>query len=160
MSQAVLGLGANLFDRMDAITSAVESLRLLPSTKSVRCSGIYQTSPVGFQNQPDFLNCAVLIETGLSPHALLGACLGIEAAMGRVRLQKNGPRRIDLDLLLYEDFTCKSEELVLPHPRIAERLFVLVPLKELFPDGNALGYRFEIPENHKDTVEFYGRIQK
>ena len=92
--------------------------------------------------QDNFLNAAVCIETNLSPHAILGACLGIEASMGRVRLHKNGPRTIDIDVLIYESYFSDSFELSLPHPRIKERAFVMVPMLDLFPSGRAPGLYF------------------
>lgn len=137
MSQAVIGIGVNLGDRMDTIERAVNALSLLPGTKVVKLSNIYETKPVGYDDQPDFLNCAVEIETNLSPRALLGACLGIEAAFGRVRTIKNGPRVLDLDIIIYDGVKSDSFELSLPHPRAAERAFVLLPLQDLFPAGRA-----------------------
>lgn len=137
MSQAVIGIGVNLGDRMDTIERAVNALSLLPGTKVVKLSNIYETKPVGYDDQPDFLNCAVEIETNLSPRALLGACLGIEAAFGRVRTIKNGPRVLDLDIIIYDGVKSDSFELSLPHPRAAERAFVLLPLQDLFPSGRA-----------------------
>lgn len=148
MRKAVIGLGANLGDRKTAIREAVHALSLLPGTSVLQCSGIYETVPVGIREQPDFLNSAVLIETKLTPHALLGACLGIEAAAGRIRTVKNGPRIIDLDLLLYEGINCGGEELLLPHPRMSERAFVLAPLSDLFPCGDALGFLFDAKKDY------------
>jgi|LSQX01.1.fsa_nt_gb 2-amino-4-hydroxy-6-hydroxymethyldihydropteridine diphosphokinase len=139
MSRAVLSLGSNLGDREGNIRSALKSLALLPGTAVVKASSLYETDPVGCTDQPVFLNAAVLVDTGLSPRALLGACLGIEAALGRVRRFKNGPRTIDIDILVYEDAVSDENELTLPHPRLRERAFVLVPLGEMFPDGNVLG---------------------
>ncbi|MDR3711829.1 MAG: 2-amino-4-hydroxy-6-hydroxymethyldihydropteridine diphosphokinase, partial [Puia sp.] len=110
--------------------------------------------------QPYFFNCAVAIETALSARALLGACLGIEAAMGRVRAEKNGPRVIDLDLLFYEGVRCCDAELTLPHPRIPERLFVLVPLRELFPGGEALGFPFDTHQAPDERVELFCAPQR
>lgn len=142
MSRAVLSLGSNLGDREENIKAALRALSKLPMTKVVETSKIYETEPVGYTDQPLFLNAAALIETGLSPRALLGACLGIEAAMGRIREFKNGPRTIDIDLLVYEGETGDDSELTLPHPGMRERAFVLIPLSDLFPDGNALGFDF------------------
>ena len=91
---------------------------------------------------PNFYNGAAVLSTALSPHALLGALLGIEAAAGRVRRMQNGPRTLDLDLLLYDGAKCDDAELTLPHPRMLERGFVLVPLLELYPKGTALSLPF------------------
>lgn len=141
--RAVLGLGANIGDPLSALRSAVDALGLLPHTTVTAVSSVYQTAPVGYTDQPDFYNIVVTVETALTPHALLGGCLGIEAALGRVRTFRNAPRVADIDLLLYEGYTEETEELTVPHPRMKERAFVLVPLAELFPEGEALGEKFE-----------------
>ncbi|MBE6768918.1 MAG: 2-amino-4-hydroxy-6-hydroxymethyldihydropteridine diphosphokinase [Ruminococcaceae bacterium] len=141
--RAVLGLGANLGDPLTALRTAVDALGLLPHTAVTAVSSVYQTAPVGYADQPDFYNIVVTVETALTPHALLGGCFGIEAALGRVRTFRNAPRVVDIDLLLYEGYCEKTEELTVPHPRMMERAFVLVPLAELFPEGEALGVPFE-----------------
>ena len=94
-------------------------------------SKVYETEPVGFANQDDFLNIAVEIETELTADNVLGACLGIEASLGRIRNIKNGPRIIDIDLLLYEEEKYNTPSLILPHPRMFEREFVLRPLLDI-----------------------------
>lgn len=94
---------------------------------------------MGYENQSMFYNAAVTVETELSAQMLLGACLGIEGAYGRIRTIKDGPRVLDLDLLLYEGMKSESFLLTLPHPRIFERAFVMVPLLDLFPSGRAPG---------------------
>ncbi|MBR7092204.1 MAG: 2-amino-4-hydroxy-6-hydroxymethyldihydropteridine diphosphokinase [Clostridia bacterium] len=142
MKRAVVALGSNLGDSRRILTQAVTALDALPGTGILAVSGLYRTAPWGYADQPDFLNAAVLLATPLSPRALLGACLGIEAAAGRRRTFANAPRPLDLDLLLYEGVVMQEPELTLPHPRMQERAFVLVPLADLFPDGEALGYRF------------------
>lgn len=142
MSTVVLGLGTNMGDRLKNLNEAVHAISLLPDTEVDKISGVYITKPVGFAEQDDFYNAVITIQTNLSPNAVLGACLGIEAAMGRVRRQKNGPRIIDIDVLLYESYFSDSFELTLPHPRIKERAFVMVPLLELFPSGRAPGLYF------------------
>lgn len=129
--RAYLSIGTNMGDRLSNLQNAVDSLRLLPETQVVETSPVYETDPVGFEKQNDFLNIAVELETGLSSLALLGALLGIEAALGRVRLFKNGPRVIDLDLLIYGDEIRNGKELTIPHPRMFEREFVLRPLCDL-----------------------------
>ncbi|MDD2362630.1 MAG: 2-amino-4-hydroxy-6-hydroxymethyldihydropteridine diphosphokinase [Oscillospiraceae bacterium] len=143
MNSAVLSLGSNMGDRQVNIKTALDALSALPDTGGVRVSKIYETRPEGYADQPLFLNAAAVIQTELSPRALLGACLGIEAAMGRVRNFKNGPRIIDIDLLVYEGETGNDLELTLPHPRMSNRDFVLIPLADLFPDGNVLGLDFK-----------------
>ena len=144
MNTAVIGIGTNMGDRLSHLRESLHALSLLPDTKLVQLSHIYETKPVGFAAQPDFLNCVVEVDTGLSPSALLGACLGIEAGMGRVRDLdiRNGPRVIDLDLLIYEHVKTESRELTLPHPRILERAFVMRPLLDLYPSGRAPGVYF------------------
>lgn len=128
---AYLGLGANIGDRQANLDGAVAALGLLPGTRVDAVSSVYETEPVGYADQPDFLNMCVRVVTTLSPRALLGAALGIEAAMGRVRGIKNGPRVIDIDLLLYDNAVINSPELTLPHPRMYEREFVMKPLGEI-----------------------------
>lgn len=142
MNTVVLGLGSNMGDRLKNLNAAIHAISLLPQTGVIKASRVYITKPVGYDDQDDFYNAAVLIETQLSPYVILGACLGIEADMGRVRRIKNGPRVIDIDVLLYESFTSDSFELTLPHPRIKERAFVMVPLLDLFPGGRAPGLYF------------------
>ena len=99
--KAVLGIGTNIGDRAENINSAMESLSLVPGIKVLRVSDTYETEPWGYTDQPNFYNNVVEIETTLSPEALLGVCLGIEAGMGRVRQFRNGPRVIDIDVILY-----------------------------------------------------------
>lgn len=129
--KAFLSIGTNMGDRLNNLQNAVDSLKLLPETSVTEVSPVYETDPWGFEEQANFLNIAVEIETDLTPESLLGALLGIEAALGRVRLFKNGPRVIDLDLLLFGDEKINNKVLVLPHPRMFEREFVLQPLSDL-----------------------------
>lgn len=138
METAYIGLGTNLGERLDNLQNALEALNLLPETRLLAVSSVYETDPVGYLEQQDFYNIVLKLETALSPQALLGSCLGIEAALGRVRTRKDGPRVIDLDLLLYGTVTMDTPELVLPHPRMKERGFVMIPLHELCPEIPAL----------------------
>lgn len=140
--EAVLGLGTNIGDRLANIRSACAAIERLPKTKIVKYSSLYETAPVGCGEQPDFLNGCVRLETALSAHALLGACLGIESAMGRERPFRYAPRVIDIDLLLYEKEKIETDELWLPHPRITERAFVLYPLREVLA-GSRLDFSCE-----------------
>lgn len=140
--KAVIGIGTNMGDRLKNVLDAVSALDLLPKTQVLGRSEIYETKPYGFAQQADFLNMAVEIETAFSAETLLGACLGIEAGFGRIRTFKNGPRVLDLDLLLAEGVRCDTELLCVPHPEIQNRSFVLVPLLDLFPSGTAYGYDF------------------
>ena len=142
--KAVLGLGANLGDRGEALRKALGFLNALPETRVTKCSGIYETAPVGVNgDQPDYLNCAAELETEFSPHVLLGMCLGIETALGRVRKGFKSPRTLDIDLLMCADgekqILSNTKELTLPHPLMLERAFVLVPLLEIYPDGMVFG---------------------
>ena len=155
MNTAVIGLGSNMGDRKKNLDDAVRALSLLPRTKVTKASKVYLTKPLGYEDQNDFYNAVVLVETELSPQTLLGGCLGIEAALGRIRLIRNGPRTIDIDLLLYENCRFDSYELTLPHPRMKERAFVMCPLLDLFPDGRAPGFYFlpHLKELGADGVE-------
>lgn len=128
---AYLGVGTNIGDRLQNLIDTTIALRLLPLTEIVEISNVYETEPVGYDNQNDFLNIVVSVSTELTAENLLGAALGIEASMGRVRTIKNGPRIIDVDLLMYGDEEYNKKTLVLPHPRMLERNFVLNPLLDL-----------------------------
>lgn len=142
MKQAILGLGSNQGDSMQILRQAAVSINLLPQTNILHASPVYRTAPWGYLDQPDFLNAVLLIETELSPSALLGACLGIEAAFQRKRSFPNAPRTLDIDLIVMEGIEMSTQELILPHPRFMERSFVLVPLMDLFPNGTVLGVPF------------------
>lgn len=131
MSKAYLGIGTNIGNREENLKNALLSLNLLPTTKVAAISSVYETAPVGYAEQGDFLNIAVEIETELTAQNILGACLGIEAGLGRIRNIKNGPRIIDIDLLLYEGEKYNTPSLILPHPRMFEREFVIRPLLDI-----------------------------
>ncbi|HET8523987.1 MAG TPA: 2-amino-4-hydroxy-6-hydroxymethyldihydropteridine diphosphokinase [Thermomicrobiales bacterium] len=133
MATAYLSLGANLGDRLATLRAAVQALGELGAMSAV--SPVYETTPVGYADQPDFLNAAVRLETDLPPLPLLDALNRIEAEMGRVRTFQNAPRTLDLDLLLYGDQIINSPRLTIPHPRMHERAFVLAPLSEIAGDA-------------------------
>ena len=134
MARAFVGLGSNLGDREENLRRAIDALGSLPGTAVVRKSHLRETEPVGFQDQPRFLNGAVELETNLEASELLGAMLDIERRLGRRRAGvRGGPRTIDLDLLVYDDLQIAEPGLELPHPRLAERRFVLEPLADLDP---------------------------
>lgn len=158
--KAVIGVGTNVGDRLQNIRDAKKALGLVPETKVTEVSFVYETEPWGYDQQDNFLNCVMIVETILSSRALLGVCLGIEAGIGRVRTIKNGPRVIDLDLLFYENVTADTPELMLPHPGVKERAFVLYPLHDVFPDMKIFGYDYS--ENFKNcdgnTVTFYSEL--
>lgn len=144
MNEAVLALGSNLGDRFNNLNLAIAALKRTPMVEVAQVSEIYETLPVEvLDKQPNFLNCCVKIKTELTPSALLGVALGIESSLKRERPFWHASRIIDIDLLLYEGVSCNSSELILPHPRMLERAFVLVPLKDLYPDFNALGVNFK-----------------
>ena len=135
MARAVIGLGANLGDPVAQLRTAMDAIGRLPLTRVALASSFYRTAPVGFAAQPDFVNAAVAVDTGLEPRALLDALRSIETAAGRERSFKDAPRTLDLDLLLYADRRIDEPELVVPHPRMHERAFVLAPLVEIEPDA-------------------------
>ena len=128
--QAFLGLGSNMGDRLANVQQAVDRLARTEGIRVLRASRVYETDPVG-PPQPDYLNAVVEVETMLRPRSLLEACLGVEAAMGRVRAERWGPRIVDVDVLTFGDEQIDEPGLTVPHPRLVERLFVLEPLAEL-----------------------------
>ncbi len=130
MSSAFLGLGSNQGDRLENLRAAVALLDEHEVTV-VRSSRVYETEPVGGPPQPDFLNAVVEVETGRDAYGLLDACLSIENALGRVRVERWGPRVVDLDILTFDDVVVDEPDLQIPHPRMHERGFVLIPLLEL-----------------------------
>ncbi len=134
MMPAALGLGGNLGDVRQAFERALAALAAHPEMVLVARSSLYRTPPWGPVAQPPFLNMAALIQTRLSPHALLDLCLALEAREGRVRAERYGPRTLDIDILVFGDLVLSDERLALPHPRLAERAFALVPLAEIAPD--------------------------
>ncbi|HEY0673608.1 MAG TPA: 2-amino-4-hydroxy-6-hydroxymethyldihydropteridine diphosphokinase [Longimicrobiales bacterium] len=127
-----IGLGSNVGDRGANLRRAVMLLRRQMAVVAV--SSIYESDPVGYTDQPRFWNMVVQVETDLSPRALLECLIGIEQEMGRERSFRNAPRNIDLDILLHDDVVMDEPGLNIPHPRIAQRAFVLKPLLELAPD--------------------------
>lgn len=135
MTWAYVGLGANVGNRRENLDRAVELLAAEPGVRVLAVSSVRETDPVGYEDQPRFLNAASALETELRPRELLERLLAIERALGRERAgPRFGPRTIDLDLLLYGNETLDEPGLNVPHPRLAERLFVLEPLYELAPD--------------------------
>ncbi len=134
MSLAYIALGANLGDPAATVNAAFAALDQLPESRLLAKSALYRTAPVGIADQPEFVNAAALIDTTLAPEALLDALLDIEQTFGRIRAERNGPRTLDLDLLLYDELTLATPRLTLPHPRLHLRAFVLQPLAELAPE--------------------------
>ena len=132
MTLAAIALGANLGDRLATLQQAVDRLSALGEVVAV--SSVYETDPVGYLDQPTFFNAVLLLETTIPPETLMRSLLQIEADLGRVRTFTNAPRAIDLDLLLYGDEIRDTPDLTLPHSRMHERAFVLVPLAEIAPE--------------------------
>ncbi|MDD5296413.1 MAG: 2-amino-4-hydroxy-6-hydroxymethyldihydropteridine diphosphokinase [Rhodocyclaceae bacterium] len=130
---AFLGLGSNLESPAEQVLRAFERIAATPGITLLRCSSLYRTAPIGYADQPDFVNAVVEVATTLTPEGLLAAMLEIEMSHGRVREFPNAPRTLDLDLLLYGDRVMVSEALTLPHPRAHQRAFVLHPLLEIAP---------------------------
>lgn len=133
MNEAFLSIGSNIGDRFVHLTEAVRALHSQEKVKVMAVSSIYETAPVGYTDQADFLNLVVQVETGLNPYELLSTCQEIEHKQGRVRNIRWGPRTVDLDILLYNNDNIEAENLVVPHPRMHERGFVLIPLLEIAP---------------------------
>jgi 2-amino-4-hydroxy-6-hydroxymethyldihydropteridine diphosphokinase len=131
--QCAIALGSNLGDSRTILKAALETLAETPGIILQAKSSWYQTKAVG-PPQPDYINGCVLLQVKTSPQLLLETLLGIEAQFGRVRRERWGPRSLDLDLLLYDDLILDTPNLVLPHPRMRERAFVLIPLAEIAPD--------------------------
>ena len=129
--QALIGVGANLGDRAATLAAAAARIQALPEISKLETSSMYETEPVGDLDQPRFLNQVFGVETTLTPELLLRALMTIEQEFGRVRVQRWGPRTLDLDLLAYEAEVRDSAELQVPHPRMFSRAFVIVPLREL-----------------------------
>ena len=141
MTEALLGLGGNVGDVPATIDRAIALFADGERTRLVARSSNYRTPPWGVTDQPPFINCAIAVETSLSPRALLERALEVERALGRDRLreQRWGPRTIDIDLLAYGDRAVDEPALTLPHPRLFERAFVLLPLAEIVPDRMIAG---------------------
>jgi 2-amino-4-hydroxy-6-hydroxymethyldihydropteridine diphosphokinase len=127
-----LSLGSNLGDRQVQLQDALAKLAAVG--RVVATSSFYETEPVEFTQQPWFLNCAIALETNKTPEQLMAAILRIEEEMGRRRVQKKGPRAIDIDILLFDDTIVDSKELTIPHPAMHQRRFVLEPLAEIAPE--------------------------
>ena len=133
MTVAYISIGSNIGDRLHHLTEAVRALHSYNGVKVVAVSSIYETAPVGYTDQADFLNLALCVETVLGAQQLLGVCQEIEQELGRIRDIRWGPRTVDLDILLYNNDNIEAENLIVPHPRMHERAFVLIPLLEIAP---------------------------
>jgi 2-amino-4-hydroxy-6-hydroxymethyldihydropteridine diphosphokinase len=134
MSRAYIALGSNLGDREGFLRQALDRLDALSGVRVVRVSGLYETDPVGYTDQPAFLNAAAALDTKLSPRELLDCMLQTEETLGRKRDIRWGPRTVDLDLLTFGSEQIDTPELTLPHPRMRERPFVLIPLRDIIEE--------------------------
>lgn len=150
MVLAYVAIGSNLGDRRAHLRGAVDALAGV-----VRVSPVYETAPVGGPEQGPYLNCVVEIETDLSPEELLAACQAAERQADRVRTVRWGPRTLDADILLYDDVEVDTADLVIPHPRMHLRRFVLAPLSDLAPDLCPPGWDTELPP---DAVHLLGPL--
>ena len=139
LTPAYIALGSNLRDPMAQVEGGIEELAMLRDTRLGAVSSLYRTAPVGVIDQPDFINAVALVETALSPRELLDELVEIERRYARVRGVKNGPRTLDLDIVLYGDTRHADDALEIPHPRMHDRAFVLVPLAEIAPDAMVPG---------------------
>ena len=143
MAEAAISLGSNLGDRAAYLVAALQAIDARPDCSLVSISSAYRTKPWGKTDQGEFLNLCAIIETRLAPLALLEGVKGIERTLGRTEGERWGPREIDIDLLVMDGVTRESERLTLPHPRMAERLFVLAPLAEIAPELILGGQRID-----------------
>lgn len=133
--RAFLALGSNLHSPERQVLAGFDEIAATPGVDLLARSSLYRTAPVGYEDQPDFVNAVAEIRTSLAPGDLLQELLAIEASRGRVRDLANGPRTLDLDILIYDDLQVRTERLTLPHPRAHLRAFVLYPLLEIAPDA-------------------------
>jgi 2-amino-4-hydroxy-6-hydroxymethyldihydropteridine diphosphokinase len=133
-TQVFLSLGSNLGDRRATLENALNQLTAIAHLRVIRRSSLYETAPVGKTDQPRFLNLVVEVETALPPETLLDLLQELEAAFGRTRIVRWGPRTLDIDILLYGEATIRTPRLVVPHPEMTRRRFVIEPLLEIAPD--------------------------
>lgn len=134
MHIAYLGLGSNMGDRKVQLEKSIQLLEEIDGVNVLEKSPIYETRPVGYTNQPDFLNMCIKISTNLESIELLKVCMSVEKRLDRVRDERWGPRTIDIDILLYDQSVIQSPDLELPHPRMTERAFVMIPLNDIASD--------------------------
>ena len=157
-----LGLGSNIGDREAYLMQALTYINNIDNTCVTKISGIYETEPVGYADQGRFLNMAVKIFTEFEPEELLGRLQAIEILLERYRDIKWGPRTIDIDILLYGDRIINTEHLTVPHPRMLERAFVLIPLKEIYPADKEPGCRLDAlidKCNDKEGIRKYKDVE-
>jgi 2-amino-4-hydroxy-6-hydroxymethyldihydropteridine diphosphokinase len=135
VNSAFISIGSNIGERLLHLKDAVRALHTHNEVSVLSVSSIYETAPVGYTDQEDFLNIVIEIKTSLDAYNLLSVCQEIEQELGRIRTVRWGPRIVDLDILLYNNDNINAENLIIPHPRMHERAFVLIPLLEIAPDA-------------------------
>lgn len=150
---ALIGLGSNIGDKAANIARAIALLTETGDIRLVATSRLYRTEPWGLTDQDWFVNACIAVATDLSPRDLLARCLAVESGMKRVRRERWGPRVIDVDLLTYRDAKLEDPDLTLPHPRITQRAFVLVPLMDIAPDVEIAGHDPAYWLSHLDASE-------
>lgn len=153
MAKSLLSLGSNLGDSKALISDALEDINRTEGVTVLKQSSLYITKPVGFLDQDDFVNAAALIETSLDAHELLKAMQSLEQKYKRVRLFKDGPRTLDIDIIAYDEVVMNTDDLILPHPRMHERAFVLSPLNEIVPD-------YQVSLHNKNISELYEALDE
>lgn len=153
MNRAYVALGSNIGDKAGHLAAAIDALRHLPTTQAIRPSSVYETAPVGYTDQDLFYNMVIELETDLPAEQLLDVLQQIEQQEGRKRLFKNGPRTLDLDILLYNSEMIHMDGLTVPHPRMQDRAFVLAPLDELVSSYIVPGLNRTVAELYQDLPE-------
>ncbi|MBO3063654.1 MULTISPECIES: 2-amino-4-hydroxy-6-hydroxymethyldihydropteridine diphosphokinase [Mammaliicoccus] len=157
MHTAYLGLGSNMGDRELQLEEAIKLLNEVNGIEVIQKSPIYETKPVGYTEQPDFLNMCIEISTELESSELLKVCMMVEQQLHRVRVERWGPRTIDIDILLYDQSVIQSPDLEVPHPRMTERAFVMVPLNDIASDvvePISKKYIWELLLNDEQVVKY------
>lgn len=163
METVYLGLGSNIDPKVEYLKKAVLKLSDLPEIKIQKTSSLYLTKAYGYEDQADFINAVICLKTKLKPEKLLEQILQIESELGRFRTKKWGPRTIDIDILFYDNLKYQSQDLIIPHPEIRKRAFVLIPLieaaeEELFIDDLSLNKWLEKLDYSSDEVKFYDKF--
>ncbi|MBC5638432.1 2-amino-4-hydroxy-6-hydroxymethyldihydropteridine diphosphokinase [Ornithinibacillus sp. BX22] len=166
MNKAYIALGTNIEPRAEYLDKAINLLEQNEHIQLLKASSIYETAPVGYTDQADFLNMVVEVNTDLPSEKLLDVCQGIEAELGRERTIRFGPRTIDLDILVYNNENRETDRLTIPHPRMGERGFVLIPLHEIAPGLNVpvlsktvAELLRNLPEQDKEEIRIWKKAE-